>query len=250
MNKTLTMSIQWKIHISTKMSRSENAICLKHHRPLLKNAQEPKNCPTGTSDLVMRLIAPFSVSLDLISKSMTVDAKPVYSQKRLGLRSRLLLKRLLRSSNSSIPTSAAQILSPSAEAFTLLHSSMISAAAAGTILFSAKARLPYWSHSSSLSRMQKTRPNARSKPFGLMAEASDGRARRAAPEPEWPGPTRPRPRPSLARSGGPGQKFLRPDRASGGPGYRVEKFGRAGMRHLARPDPPGPARVWPDINVA
>src|SRR5579859_684959 len=73
---------------------------------------------------------------------------------------------------------------------------------------------------------------------------------RAAPEPEWPGPTRPRPRPSLARSGGPGQKFLRPDRASGGPGYRVEKFGRAGMRQLARPDPPGPARVWPDINVA
>src|SRR5579859_4480201 len=53
-----------------------------------------------------------------------------------------------------------------------------------------------------------------------------------------------------ARAGGPGQKFLRPDRASGGPGYRVEKFGRAGMRQLARPDPPGPARVWPDINVA
>src|SRR5579859_8022309 len=76
MNKTLTKSIQWKIRISTKMSRSENA---KHH--LLKNAQEPKNCPTGTSDWVMLLIAPFSVSLDLISKSMTVDAKPVYSQK-------------------------------------------------------------------------------------------------------------------------------------------------------------------------
>jgi len=26
--------------------------------------------------------------------------------------------------------------------------------------------------------------------------------------------------------------------------------GRAGMRQLAQPDPPGPARVWPDINVA
>src|SRR5579859_456467 len=172
MNKTSMKSIQRKIGISTKMSQSENAICHLHRQSLLKNAQEPKNSLTGTSDLVMRLIAPFSVSLDLISKSMKNDAKPVCLQKRLDLRFQLALKRLLRNSNSSIPISAAQTLSPSAEAFTSLRSSMISAATAGSILFSAKARLPYWSHSSSLSRMQKTRPNARSKPFGLMAEAN------------------------------------------------------------------------------
>src|SRR5579859_2812680 len=82
MNKTLMKSILWKICISTKMSRSENAICLKHHRhPLLKNVQKRMHRPTGTSDSVMLLIALFNVSSDEISKSMTVDAKPVYSQK-------------------------------------------------------------------------------------------------------------------------------------------------------------------------